>query len=67
MPRIDPFFEMPCPQCGELIVFVVRMLKVRCESKGEVDAGDFWQLWQGCSNPFCEWSKIQEGNINGRR
>jgi hypothetical protein len=64
MPTIDnPFFEMPCPSCGGKVVFVIGELDVKCETKGQVYAGKFYQLWEGCNNPFCEWSKVKARSL----
>lgn len=54
------FVDLKCPICKSKIEFKNKhRIKVNIESEGYVKMSSSWLETEGCKNPMCEWSKVQ--------
>jgi hypothetical protein len=62
---LPEYGKLKCPGCGCDIDFAKPgSITVNIHSTQEVTIPNFWIPTEGCTNPNCEWSKLDKYSMN---
>ena len=61
-------YKHPCPGCGSKTTWKEDgeiKTKIHGKKNRPIEIKGYYELFGGCSNPFCEWSKVGGIRDNG--